>query len=194
MKITIYPCLAALLAIPCSAENYSGCCPERGISKRVFRDAASHETVSKRKMTDPDPISLLTASVPLKPVEGVLAPKRVSIVDRSDIIHRGELVTLVPKRAVIHLPEHLRGQVGKVQGKKLVNWPEFYRANRAWIDTVEVTRAQAEGLQPLSEALVKSFEKRTKAVIAVMQGGPISILPLKEPDSEVAEAGNTQQP
>ena len=194
MKVIIYPCILAALANVCVAENISGCCPERGVSKRVFRDAANHDSIIERKATDADPISLLKPVVQSTPVEGVVAPKRVSLIERSDIIHQGDLVTLVPKRAVLHLPDHLRGQVGKVEGKKLVNWPEFYRANRAWIDTIEVTRAQAEGRAPLSEELIKSFEKRTKAVVAVMQGGPISVLPLEKPEAEVAGTENTETP
>jgi hypothetical protein len=170
------------------------CCDGSRPEKMVFRVAATHESIMEGVKRTEDPILKHEFFVPEAGSNEVALPEPQSIVERSDILHYGDMITLVPKRAVIHLPDGLRGVRGKVLGKRLVNWPEFYRANRSWIDTVEVTRAQAEGREPLSEELIKSFQKRTKAVVAVLQGGPISVLPVKEPETPVAEASTTETP
>lgn len=192
MKITSILFLVPILTSQGWAQ--SNCCPERGVSKRIFRDAATHESIAGQSEPVADPIARFKLVEPLTPIDEADVAKRVSIVSRSEIIHRGPLVTLIPKRSVLHLPDGLRGVKGKVLGKKLVNWGEFYKANRSWIDTVEVTRAQAEGREPLSDELTKSFEKRTKAVVAVLQGGPISVLPVEVPELEIAEAQTKNQP
>jgi hypothetical protein len=72
------------------------------------------------------------------------------------------------------------------EGSRIGSWTDFLNANRAWIRTVPVTRIQAEGNDPMPEGVLKSFLKEQRVVIATYQEGPISVLPLKVPETPVA--------
>jgi len=181
--------IVATLLVPAASlvaqESNSdpGCCGNADRAPRTFRDAPTHDTIAGRGTPVSNPIAQLpkvevTASS--EDVPQAEAPKPESLISRSEILHRGNKVTLVPKRAVLHVPSTLRGALGAPANPELVVWSEFYRENRGWIDTVEVTRAQAEGWKPLSEELLESFQNRSKIVVATLQGGPISVLPVVE--------------
>jgi hypothetical protein len=119
-----------------------------------------------------------------KPAEGPdpsVANRPKSILSRSDILcYRGQ-AALVPKRAVLHIPKQYEDRLGMQEGSRLGSWSDFAKMNRAWIRTVAVTRAQAEGREPMDEATLKSFEKETRVVVATYQEGPISVTPLRVP-------------
>jgi hypothetical protein len=126
-----------------------------------------------------------------KPATGAdpsVANKLGDLISRSDIIcFRGQ-ATLVPKRAVLHVPKAISDRLGMKEGARIGSWTEFLNANRAWIRTVQVSRIQAEGNDPMPEETIKSFEKEQRLVIATYQEGPISVLPLKVPEP-APEAG-----
>ncbi|MFT3992585.1 MAG: hypothetical protein QM680_14410 [Luteolibacter sp.] len=103
------------------------------------------------------------------------------IISQSDILSYAGYTTLVPKRAIIHRPAEYQSRYEFVKGSKVVSWLEFYRLNRGWISVVEVSREQAEGKVPLSEETRGMLEKSTNLVVAVYQGGPISLLPPVKP-------------
>jgi len=118
------------------------------------------------------------------------ANKPPSLLARSEIISFGGVATLVPKRAIIHKPQSLVSRTGAfAQGDRLQSWREFYAANRGWITTMEVTRAQAEGKEPFSEEAAKSLEKSSAIVVATFSGDPISVLPA--PPKEEAAGAST---
>ncbi len=114
----------------------------------------------------------------------------VSILKDSDFISANGLVTIVPKRAIIFVPEKFSANLKDGDSDKLVSWAEFYVANRSWIEAYEVTRPLAEGNEPISEQNWARFENSKKLVVATLMGGPISVLPLKEAE---AEKTGTQQ-
>lgn len=87
---------------------------------------------------------------------------------------------------MLHVPKSLAGRLGMQEGSQIGSWTEFLNANRGWIRTVAVTRVQAEGNEPMPEAVLKSFVKEQRVVIATYQEGPISVLPLKVPETPVA--------
>ena len=163
-------------------------------SKKVYRDAATHKSLVGRVKTQKEPLEDYKSSEKLDESQVSERYKPKSLIARSEILHARGFATLVPKRAVLHLPDGLKAYFGLPTGStQVVPWSKFYVANRAWIDTVEVTRAQAEGRAPLSEELIKSFEKRRNVVVAVLQGGPISVLPVQAPAEEDKEA-NSKKP
>lgn len=171
----------------------SGCCGESAPGRAVIRDAATHDSIVDSGRGRVNPIGQLAeqnipeemkASVPFKPT---------SLIARSEILKRGNTATLVPKRAVLHVPSSLRGVLGMPENPSLINWPDFLIQNRAWIRTVEVSRAQAEGLAPLSEVMLESFEECRQVVVATYQSGPISVLPYVEPE-ESSETANVEEP
>jgi len=93
---------------------------------------------------------------------------------------RGSL-TLVPKRAVLFVPDALISRIGVQPNANVLAWADFRNANRGWIRSVEVSRDQALGVVPLSEETVAAYTKGSSIVIATFMDGPISVLPLKTP-------------
>jgi hypothetical protein len=65
-----------------------------------------------------------------------------------------------------------------------VGWTEFLTLNRGWVTTVEVDRTQAEGNKMMAEEVTEQITKSTNLVVATYMGGPISVLPMKEPANE----------
>lgn len=171
--------------------------PQRGeaTQKRprlnVFRDAATHDSIVENRKVRPNPISELAQVAVPEEAKASETYKPQSLLARSEVIKRGNTATLVPKRAVLHVPADLRGVIGMPENPQLVNWGEFFAQNRSWIRTVEVTRNQAEGGAPLSEELIKSFEDCRQVVVATFQTGPISVLPYVEPE-EPTETANVE--
>lgn len=152
-----------------------------------MREVVTHDQIveASRKARENTPPSVF------KPASGAdpsVANKLGDLISRSDIIcYRGQ-ATLVPKRAVLHVPKAISDRIGMKEGARIGSWTEFLNANRAWIRTVQVTRVQAEGNDPMPEETLKSFEKEQRLVVATYQEGPISVLPLKVPEP-APEAG-----
>jgi hypothetical protein len=179
MKIHLLITTALLAAGPALAQNRAG--------RPVMRDAATHEQLTE-----------VTRKAAAQKTEPVFQPKEgkdpskenrpADLIGRSDILCYNGIATLVPKRAVLHIPKSMAGRIGMQDGAKIVTWPDFIAGNRAWITTSTVSRVQAEGNEPLSEATVKSFAKESRVVIAVYQECPISVLPLKVPEVPTAAA------
>ena len=120
--------------------------------------------------------------------EDVKVNPPVDLIASSDILcHRGK-ATLVPKRAILHRPGNLEGRLALVKDSQILTWADFYKLNRDWIKTIEVTRAQAEGVEPLAEESYEMLEQSKILVIATYKGGPISVLPLKVPAPEGSNA------
>jgi hypothetical protein len=196
MKTNMIAGLVLVAGFSSSAFAEDDCCGKT-VGGQVFRDAATHDKLAKVVVRQADP--LLELPVPAISEEARVAqserPK--SLVERSEILHSGGLVTLLPKRAVLHLPPSLASAKSWPEGGRLVRWEEFYRNNRGWIKTVEVTRDQAEGFKPLPESLIESMSKSSQVVVATYQGGPISVMPVKveeKPiDPEITENSKTPE-
>ena len=153
--------------------------PAMAQQKAAMRDVATHDQLSEklRVASNKGPLS------DYKPAEGQdpTKAKAESLVSRSDFMSYSGRATIVPKRAILHIPAALADRIKLQPGSKIQTWAEFYAMNRSWITTVEVTRVQAEGNQPLAEELLKRIQKSTSVVVATYQSGPISVLPLKAP-------------
>lgn len=188
----LIPALAGALVLPLAAQ--SGCCGSSRPGAPVYRDAATHESImEKRGEPMPNPITRLSNTAAPEEVKDSKVYVPESLMSRSDVIHFGRFATLVPKRAILHLPTSLRGSVGMPSGVQMVSWGQFYKANRNWIRTYEVTRAQAEGMAPLPEEATEMFEKSRQLIVATYQSGPISVMPLKEDEkSDKPELSNAE--
>jgi len=143
-------------------------------ARQPMTDVVTHDDIVEAarvaKEKTPPPV--------FKPLEGedpsvVNRPK--DLLSRSDIFSYLGQATLVPKRAVLHFPKELESRGGFQENAKFVPWIDFYAANRAWIRTVNVSRAQAMGQEPMDEATVNSFAKEKRLVVATYQEGPISV-------------------
>ena len=112
------------------------------------------------------------------------------LIAESTILNHGGLMTLVPKRAVLHLPEALESRVGTRDGAELQPWVKFFEVNRSWLHAEPVTRERALGKTPFSAEETKALRSSGKIIIATYEGGPISVLPT----AFAAEPGDGERP
>jgi hypothetical protein len=145
-----------------------------------MRDAATPEQLNQayRQAEQADPMRQMKQ---VKGPDPSKADQPQDLLKSSDILCFGDLATLVPKQAILHLPPNLADRLKFHQGAKIVSWSDFYAVNRGWIDTVEVERPQAEGNVALAAEVAKRIPKSANLVVATFKGGPISVLPLKKP-------------
>lgn len=113
----------------------------------------------------------------------VARPDDQSIIKQSMILHDGTNWTLVPKGAVIFLPEALKNRVDVKPVGTLLPWMEFLTKNISWITTNEVSFDQAAGNVSLPAERVAFWAKQDKIVVAVHQSGPISVNIAKQPQT-----------
>jgi hypothetical protein len=146
-----------------------------------FRDAPTHEQLARaRQQSDQkDPMKALTESKGDDPSK---VNQPVNLLEQSDIISFGGVATLVPKRAILATPGKHKERLAMQPGSRIVGWAEFYAMNRGWITTVEVSRVQAEGNSAIAAETRELIGKSSNLVVATYMGGPISVLPLKEPE------------
>lgn len=169
-----------LLAIAGTGTAYS-----EPVKKMKMRDVATHDELSQRlRMTlQKDPIRNLGPEAGNLDVDPAVRTHSRDLVRDSTIISFNGNLTLVPKRAVLHIPEEIADRIGAKSGQKVLTWIEFLQLNRGWIRTVEVSRDQVMGHAPLPPNSVEAFAKSSSMVVATFKGGPVSVLPLKEPES-----------
>lgn len=158
-------------------------------SKAPMRDAATHDQLAKslRMAQQNDPIRETGPAIGKHEEDPASRNSSRDLIKDSTILCYRGFLTLVPKRAVLHLPEKLKDRFEIQPNIKVQPWPEFYQANRGWIRTIEVTREQAMGEEAMSEEVVESFKTSTSAIVATFKGGPISVLPVKEPAEDLPE-------
>lgn len=177
--------LSALIApVATLAQQADGDAPRLEI-----RDAATHDDLANkmREAQANNPLANYTVDEGPDPTK---ENRPVDILEDSDIISFNGLTTLVPKRAILAMPNSVRNRVGKhVPGHRVVAWKDFLHSNRGWVSTVEVSRSQAEGRQMLPESVTERISRSTSLIVATYQGGPISVLPPAEEES--AEASET---
>lgn len=152
--------------------------------KPVYRDAETHDIIVKKLAVtqQKNPMAKLGES---KGEDPSVKNRPQDLISSSDIISFNGYTTLVPKHAIIQIPERYTSRINKhVSGHKVIGWFEFYKMNRGWITTVEITKEQAEGRKPLDEDLKESFTKSQNMIVATYSTGPISLLPLKKPKEE----------
>ncbi|MEM6277908.1 MAG: hypothetical protein AAF733_00415 [Verrucomicrobiota bacterium] len=167
---------------------------QKKVDLSQMRDAASHDELSQklRMAKQSDPIRNLGPPTGNTEEDPSLANAERDLVKSSAIFSfRGNL-TLVPKRAVLHVPSNYESRMAPVKGDKVQTWRQFYQSNRGWIRTMEVTREQALGHVPFSEETAEAISESSVVVVATYKGGPISVLPLK--DEEAVPAASDMKP
>lgn len=182
-----HPVMKALSAIFCLVLSQVASAETPPPLKSRFRDVVSHErlanALSQTSETDP-----MKALAPTTGADPSTVNQPVNLLEQSDIICFGDLATLVPKRAILSAPANIRDRLSLKPGVRFVGWSDFYATNRGWINTVEVSRVQAEGREPISEETQESIGKSTYLTIATFMGGPISVLPPKAPEEADKES------
>ncbi len=118
--------------------------------KPAFRDAATNETLTAkfREVSKKDPMAKFEKT---KGEDPSVKNKVGNLLDRSDFITFNGNTTLVPKNAIIRIPENYKSRINNHKaGSKILSWADFYRLNRGWISTIEVSLSQANGLVKVS--------------------------------------------
>lgn len=130
----------------------------------------------------PEALAKLQQTKPMSrletPAEGQAKVNRAnhqSIIAQSTILHDGKNWTLIPKGAVIFLPQAMRSRVNAKPVGTLLPWNDFLTQNRAWITTTDVSFDQAAGTEALPPERVAYWAKQEKIVIATHRQGPISV-------------------
>lgn len=160
--------------------------PPRFERSTKMRDAARHEDLAQKlKMSaHHDPIRSLGPAIgnldedPAKRVTGR------DLVKESTVLNYRGFLTLVPKRAVIHTPANYEDRFKPSDEAKVQSWADFFKGNRGWIRTLEVSREQAMGLAPMDEAVMTALQEGSQVVVATFKGGPISVMPYVAPETE----------
>ncbi len=106
-----------------------------------------------------------------------------SLLERSVILSYGGYWTFVPKEAILAVPPTFSKRIANAPTGTLIPWPQFYARNRGWIHPQRVTLTEARGEAPLAEAVVELHRSLGRVVVAVLHGGPISVLPCPESSS-----------
>ena len=160
----------------------------------AFRDAATAESLSEqyRKVSLADPMKSLPPSEGEDPS---VVNKVGNLLENSEVLTYNGKTTLVPKNALVHIPQKLAERVNNHQeGAKIVGWLEFHSQNRGWISTVEITFAQAKGVDPISPEVLENLGKSGNLVVAVLKGGPISVRQKKPEAAKQPEITTSQSP
>ncbi len=105
----------------------------------------------------------------------VARPDNQSIIKGSIILHDGKNWTLVPKGAVLFMPDALKSRVDAKPVGTLLPWAGFLTKNISWLTTNETTFDQAAGNEALPAERAEFWAKQDKIVVAVHQNGPISV-------------------
>lgn len=151
--------------------------------KKVFRDAHTHQTLVAHYKTslEADPLRAMESpELDYDPVKEQKKP--ADLVEQSDIISFRGKSALIPKDAIVFVPERLSDRLKMEESSQIVGWSKFYYPNRSWIRTVEVSLAQVTGEEPLAQGMQEMMERSGKIVVATYKGGPITVLPYREPE------------
>jgi hypothetical protein len=101
--------------------------------------------------------------------------ERKGLLESSDILSNGKYWTIVPKNAIIHIPNHLKSKVVKEPVGKLTSWKKFCSQNPAWLGYENVDIATARGSESINFERFKSIAGRGKIIVATHKNRPIGI-------------------
>lgn len=102
----------------------------------------------------------------------------------SDILVSSGFHTVVPKHAVLVVPDRLQQKKASKPSGRFIIWPKFLNKNYGWLYKQEVTLDQASGKTPLTEEKMEQLKSLGKVVVAVYKNNPISVLPPKTTEQE----------
>lgn len=109
------------------------------------------------------------------------AAKTYTLESMSTFIRIGDHYTIVPKGAVLHAPERLQSALVPAAQGTFMPWPEFLKTYRSSVSRFDVTLDQASGKDPLDADKLGTASKSATLVVAMFQGGAISVA--KAPDN-----------
>ncbi|MCW1884757.1 hypothetical protein OKA04_08455 [Luteolibacter flavescens] len=102
-------------------------------------------------------------------------PKGWDLEKNSEFITFDGMVTLVPKGAIIHVPERYRANVVTELKGNIVLWTEFAARYRAVVAPFEVSLAEASGKEAIKPERLEAAQKSGVILIGTVGGNPISV-------------------
>lgn len=151
-----------------------------------MRERITDEQLKELRKDAPAPFEKTKAKAIEKPPAAVKA----NIYQISDILVDGSFHTVVPKGAILSVPESLADRLSTTPAGKFQFWPDFYARNKNWIKLQEVEVDVAKGKVPLPEGVIKMMATEPKMVIAVYKGNLITVLEApsaEDPGAKVEE-------
>ncbi|MBK1830367.1 hypothetical protein JIN77_06500 [Verrucomicrobiaceae bacterium R5-34] len=118
------------------------------------------------------------AAPPAEPAKPIAKAKRKTLIGSSTLLANNGHWTLIPKGAVIYIPERHKGKLVSKPTGTLIEWKKFLIANHGWIHVHPVTMTQAQGKDKLADDVMKAYQSMGKVVVATCAGGPISVAPI----------------
>lgn len=185
------PSLILIAALLCIAPAFAA--PSSSSDRSQMRDAVTHDELSRslRMAQQKDPIRDLGPAIGKVEEDPSLQNSSRDLIKESTVICFNGNLTLVPKRAVLFIPEKLEERIGVKPKQRVKTWADFYQSNRGWIRTVEVSREQAMGQKPISEGILEAIAKSSSLVVATFKNGPISVIPYEEPEEPNESTAST---
>ena len=167
--------------------------------KPAFRDAATNETLTEKykEVSTKGPMRKFKEATG---EDASVKNKVENLLENSEFITFNGNTTLVPKHALIQIPEKYKARINNHKpGSKILSWTDFYTLNRGWISTVEVNLAEARSEKSISPELMETLNKKGNLVVAVLKNGPISVVPPKpiveaEPKTEAETKESKPKP
>ncbi len=108
---------------------------------------------------------------------GVKLRPKLAMHERADFIQNRGQVLMIPKKALIHVPDWLQDKVitdGKTEGK-LVRIDKFMATNSAWLATYPVSFELAVGKKQFTDQELEQLQTMNKIVVATHGNTPIGI-------------------
>jgi hypothetical protein len=93
----------------------------------------------------------------------------------SEFIVSEKVVTLVPKGAILYVPDRFRQNIAPNLSGSFLIWNEFLAKYRGLVTSFEVTLDQATGEKPLDAARFEAAKKSGLIIVAVLNRSPISV-------------------
>lgn len=110
------------------------------------------------------------------PLRQPLGTSAFGLMAMSTAIQSGPDFMLVPKGSVIFCPPELTTKIVERPSGNIVEWRQFLGSNRSWITTFSVTQEQVMGKKPIPPDALERFRKNKLLVLAILQGGPVTVL------------------
>ncbi len=177
------PALALAIAIVscCGGLQNRACAQSQQLPFRAKQDGTvNYEDLMRMTQRPPardsitdDELAAIKAEHEVKydrrftPTKETALPPRKDLYASSLIVSDGVNHTLLPKQAVIFLPERHRQRIVEEPVGKLVLWPDFQKLNHSWIRPLEVSLDVAKGDKAINEAIRRQFESGFQVVVSV---------------------------
>jgi hypothetical protein len=165
LHLTILMALPALAGVS-NAQQQAGANGSEQTAVAYTERISESDLVQLRKQSQP----FVSSST-----DQAAAPEAAaSFADASEFISFGGLTTFVPKGAVLHVPERLRGCMTQDAKGELVFWTDFLNRFPALVEPFEVSIREAAAATAIKPERLAAVARSERIIITVILGNPTS--------------------